>query len=155
GLRRHHHRDRRRAAVLLRRGLPPAVPGQEPVGLLRHRRHRCELPDRPDLNRPQSAAMEWSVANTLRKQLEDGRGDTTAMIYADRSITWSQMHERSARVAHALLAEGVTAGDRVAFIDKNGPEYFEVLFGGGMLNAVNVNVNWRLAPPEVEYIVND
>ncbi len=29
--------------VLLRRGLPPAVPRQEPVGLLRARRHRREL----------------------------------------------------------------------------------------------------------------
>ena len=37
---RYHHRDRNRAALLLRRGLPPAVPGQEPVGLLRHRRNR-------------------------------------------------------------------------------------------------------------------
>ena len=46
GLRADHHRDRRRAAVLLRRGLPPAVPGQEPRRLLRHRRHRRELPDR-------------------------------------------------------------------------------------------------------------
>ena len=33
-------------AVLLRRGLPPAVPRQEPRRLLRHRRHRRELPDR-------------------------------------------------------------------------------------------------------------
>ena len=34
------------APVLLRRGLPPAVPGQEPDGLLRHRRHGCLLPYR-------------------------------------------------------------------------------------------------------------
>ena len=32
--------------VLLRRGLPPAVSGEEPDGVLRARRHRCELPDR-------------------------------------------------------------------------------------------------------------
>ena len=99
--------------------------------------------------------MDWSVANTLRKQLDEGRGENVAMIYGDVKITWSQMFDRSARVAQALIAEGVGAEDRVAFLDKTGPEYFEVLFGGGMLNAVNVNVNWRLAPPEVEYIVND
>ena len=47
-LRRDHHRDPpgRGGPVLLRRGLPPAVPGQEPDGLLRHRRHRRELPGR-------------------------------------------------------------------------------------------------------------
>ena len=47
GPRRHHHRNPRRAAVLLRRGLPPAVSRQEPVRLLRPRRHRRELPHRP------------------------------------------------------------------------------------------------------------
>ena len=45
-LRCHHHRDPRCAAVLFRRGLPPAISGEEPDGLLRARRHRRELPDR-------------------------------------------------------------------------------------------------------------
>jgi long-chain acyl-CoA synthetase len=49
----------------------------------------------------------------------------------------------------------VRAQDRIAFLDKNGPEYFEVLFGGAKLNAVNVAVNWRLAPGEIRYIVDD
>ena len=48
GLRRDHDRDRRGRAVLLRRGLPPAVPRQEPERLLRPRRHRRQLPDRAD-----------------------------------------------------------------------------------------------------------
>ena len=41
-----HDRDRRRRPVLLRRGLPPAIPRQEPERLLRARRHRRRLPDR-------------------------------------------------------------------------------------------------------------
>src|ERR1700741_1164587 len=97
--------------------------------------------------------MDWTLGNTLRRHV-GARGGETMMIYGDRTITWSQMHERSAQVAQALLAEGVTSEDRVAYLDKNGPEFFEVLFGGGMINAVTVAVNWRLAPPEVEYIVN-
>ena len=43
---RDQHRNRRRAAVLFRRGLSPAVPGEESARLLRSRRHRRELPDR-------------------------------------------------------------------------------------------------------------
>jgi long-chain acyl-CoA synthetase len=43
----------------------------------------------------------------------------------------------------------------VAFVDRNGPEYFEVLFGGGKANVVNVAVNWRLTPGEMAYIIND
>ena len=45
--------------------------------------------------------------------------------------------------------------ERVAFLDKNGFEHFEVMFGAAMINAVCVDVNWRLAAPEVEFIVND
>ena len=41
-----HDRDPRRADLLLRGGLPPAVPGEEPDGLLRPRRHRRQLPHR-------------------------------------------------------------------------------------------------------------
>ena len=43
GLRPDHHRDQAGAGLLLRRGLPPAVPGQEPARLLPHPRHRGHL----------------------------------------------------------------------------------------------------------------
>ena len=44
--RRDHDRDRRGRPVLPGRGLPPAVPAEEPGRLLRHRRHGRLLPDR-------------------------------------------------------------------------------------------------------------
>ena len=58
-------------------------------------------------------------------------------------------------MARALLAAGVGPQDHVAFIDMNGPEYFEVLFGCAKINAINVGVNWRLAPAEMAYTIND
>ena len=45
-LRRDLDRGRRAGRVLLRRGLPPAVPGEGAERLLRPRRHRRQLPDR-------------------------------------------------------------------------------------------------------------
>ena len=58
-------------------------------------------------------------------------------------------------MAAGLAAAGVGPQDRVAFLDKNGIEHFEVFFGAALANAVCVDVNWRLAAPEVEFIVND
>ncbi|HEY4334023.1 MAG TPA: long-chain-fatty-acid--CoA ligase, partial [Ilumatobacteraceae bacterium] len=78
-----------------------------------------------------------------------------ALVLDGRSVTWSQLYARSQQVANLLAAHGVGAHDRVAFLDKNGIEHFEVFFGAAMLNAVCVDVNWRLAAPEIEYIVND
>ena len=56
--RRDHDRDRARArgpSLLLRRGLPPAVPGEEPRWLLRSGWHRRELPHRSHQQRLTSA----------------------------------------------------------------------------------------------------
>jgi long-chain acyl-CoA synthetase len=84
-----------------------------------------------------------------------GRSEQTALIEGDRTRTWGELLERSSQMAQALSADGVGPEDRVAFLDKNGIEHFEVFFGAALLNAVCVDVNWRLAAPEVEYIVND
>jgi len=77
------------------------------------------------------------------------------ITYGERVITWSEMDARSSRVAQGLLAAGLAEQSRIAFLDKNGPEYFEVLFGGGKANVVNVAVNWRLTPGEMAYVIND
>ena len=83
------------------------------------------------------------------------RSDSTCLIEGERTLTWGQMYERAQRVASGLAAAGVGEQDRVAFLDKNGIAHFDVFFGSALLNAVSVDVNWRLAAPEVEYIVND
>ena len=83
------------------------------------------------------------------------RADHPALVLGDRRVSWGQLLERSARTAQALGEASVGSEDRVAFLDKNGIEHFEVFFGAAMHNAVCVDVNWRLAAPEVEYIVND
>ncbi len=81
--------------------------------------------------------------------------DEEMIIYGDERITWQQMKDRSSQVANALRADGVGPGDRVAYVDKNGPEYFELAFACGFMNAVTVAVNWRLTPIEMTYIIND
>ena len=78
-----------------------------------------------------------------------------ALVLGDRRVTWGELYRRSCQVANLLRSAGVGPEDRVAFLDKNGIEHFEVFFGAALINAVSVDVNWRLAPPEVEYVVND
>ncbi len=95
-----------------------------------------------------------SIADIIRAH-GVGRAQNLALVLGDRRLTWADLLHRSQKVAAALADEGVGVQDRVAFLDKNGIEHFEVFFGASMLNAVSVDVNWRLAAPEVEYIVND
>lgn len=98
--------------------------------------------------------MAFSIAGTIRAQSRD-RGDATALTFQDRSLSFRDLDERSSRTATGLADLGVGERDRIAFLDKNCPEYFDTLFGAAKLNAVDVAVNWRLAPPEILYTVND
>jgi len=91
------------------------------------------------------------IVRTFGPQL----GAKPALILGDRHLSWSDLYARSCQTANALAAAGVGPQDRVAFLDKNGIEHFEVFYGCALLNAVSVDVNWRLAAPEVEYVIND
>jgi long-chain acyl-CoA synthetase len=95
-----------------------------------------------------------NIADVIRTH-GAGRPDAPALEFEGRSVSFGELHERSSRVASALQGVGVGQGDRVAFIDKNGVEYFEVTFGLAKCGAVNVAVNWRLAPAEMAQIIED
>jgi len=96
-----------------------------------------------------------TLGDITRHHLEI-RPDKLAMVYDNdgREWTYRQLDEEACQCANALIAIGVGEGTRVAYLDKNKPEYFTLLFGVSKLNAVSVAVNWRLAPPEMEYILN-
>jgi long-chain acyl-CoA synthetase len=69
--------------------------------------------------------------------------------------SWAEVYEHARQVSRQMGAAGVAAGDRVAFLDRNGIDYFEVFFGCALMGAVCVAVNWRLAPTEMAAIVED
>ena len=83
------------------------------------------------------------------------RGDKPALECGDRSLTFQELYDRSQAVAGALAGEGVRAQDRISLLERNSVEILEVTFGAALLNAVVVNINWRLAPPEILQIIED
>ncbi|MBV9253442.1 MAG: long-chain-fatty-acid--CoA ligase [Actinobacteria bacterium] len=95
-----------------------------------------------------------SIGDIIRTQGTE-RAERTALEYEGRSVTFGELDRRSSQVANALRAAGVGPQECVAFVDKNGPEYFEVAFGIAKINAINVGVNWRLTPAEMRHIIDD
>ena len=71
------------------------------------------------------------------------------------SVTWAQIHERVSGLAAALRERGVRAGDRVAIMMTNRPEFLEMMFAANAIGAIVVPVNFRLAPDEIAYILTD
>lgn len=71
------------------------------------------------------------------------------------ALTYADLEEQSKRLAAWLAAAGVGSGDRVAFLAGNTTDTFEALFACAKLTAILVPLNWRLAVPELDFIIND
>jgi acyl-CoA synthetase (AMP-forming)/AMP-acid ligase II len=83
------------------------------------------------------------------------RPEVPAMIFEGRTITYGEFDERTNKTANMLASCGIAKEDRVAILSKNCPEYVEFYFANGRLGSVSVPLNFRLAPAELEYIIND
>ncbi|MER6305853.1 long-chain fatty acid--CoA ligase [Streptomyces sp. NPDC001657] len=79
----------------------------------------------------------------------------TALIHGDTATTYAGLHERTTRLAHALRERGIRRADRIAYLGPNHPSYLETLFAAGILGAVFVPLNTRLAGPELAYQLAD
>jgi len=95
-----------------------------------------------------------SVADISRIQAAD-RPDAIALDFNDRLTSFRRLDARASCVAQGLIAAGQTPDARVGYLGKNSDRYFEVLLGTFKARAVIVGVNWRLAPPEIAYVLND
>lgn len=80
--------------------------------------------------------------------------DKTAVIYGDKTFTWTQFQERVFRLANGLKALGVDRGDKVAFICPNTPPMLEAHYAVPLLGAALVSINIRLSANEMSYIIN-
>jgi fatty-acyl-CoA synthase len=83
------------------------------------------------------------------------RGDAVAFEFEGRQTSFAQFDVLTNRVANALQATGVRPRERVAYLGKNSDIYFELLLGAIKANVVMAPVNWRLAGPEIAFIVED
>jgi fatty-acyl-CoA synthase len=80
--------------------------------------------------------------------------DKTAVVYGERRLTYLELAEAATRMAHALKASGVQAGDRVAYLMPNVPEMLVAQFAVPLAGAVLVAVNTRLSDEEIAGILN-
>ena len=84
------------------------------------------------------------------------RGSQTAVIQGDRRVAWSDLLDRAGQVANALAAEGVGPQDRIAFLDKNSVEHFEVFYGAALSSTPSASMSAGGSPlPRSATIVND
>jgi acyl-CoA synthetase (AMP-forming)/AMP-acid ligase II len=79
--------------------------------------------------------------------------DKVAVVDGDRRYSYSDLAERSWRLANALRSAGLAKGDRVAALLFNSAGMLEAHFGVPAAGGVLVAVNNRLSSAEVGYIL--
>jgi long-chain acyl-CoA synthetase len=81
--------------------------------------------------------------------------DRPALMHTGRRWTYRQWYARMGRFADALSALGVRPSDRVAFYVNTSEASVTTYFACQRLGAAAVPINFRLAPREVAYILED
>jgi acyl-CoA synthetase (AMP-forming)/AMP-acid ligase II len=81
--------------------------------------------------------------------------DAEFAVQGARRVTYREAQAFANRIANALAGAGVAPGDRVALLSKNAIELVLWYYGCAKCGAVPVPLNYRLAPPEWRYIVDD
>ena len=96
----------------------------------------------PDLN--WFAVLAHHATRSPEKAITVFEGETT---------TYGEMARRATALAGGLAEQGVGRNDVVALLSYNSPEFLETIFAANYLGAIAMPINWRLAAPEVRYIL--
>ncbi|MEO7339106.1 MAG: long-chain-fatty-acid--CoA ligase [Caldimonas sp.] len=86
---------------------------------------------------------------------ETRQPDAVAITFGGTDLTWAGLAERVRRNAAAQRAAGLVPGDRVAVLDLNHPSCLELTLACAQVGTANAVVNFRLAPPEIVFVIND
>ena len=79
--------------------------------------------------------------------------DKPLAVFGDDVVTYQGMADWAAALAAGLHARGVGAGDVVGLLSYNNIEFLATIFAANYLGAIAMPINWRLAAPELRFIL--
>ncbi len=95
-----------------------------------------------------------TVAEVLRWRTRQ-HPDRVAVWFEGRETTYRELDRASNRVDNALIRAGLEPGQRVCVLDKGHDSFIELIFAIAKAGGVYTPVNWRLAGPEIAFVLND
>src|SRR2546430_3054477 len=79
----------------------------------------------------------------------------TALVVDGAAVSFKALQERVKNIAAALAANGFAAGDRLALLLPNSPEYIELVYACSWLGVTAVPINARLSSTEIDRVLLD
>lgn len=83
------------------------------------------------------------------------RPDGIAFEQDGARITYRETDHLTRQLIAWLKAHGIARGDRIAWLGKNEVMYFLAYLAAARMGAVMVPIGWRLAAPEIAFILTD
>lgn len=119
----------------------------------------CEW-DRTAVGRPRRGEASQPMINSMNvawwvRRWAELCPDKPALHFQGRTITYAELFARSEAVACWLQSLGLEKGDRVAVLLDNCPEFIELYLACARLGVIFVPFNFRLAPPEIDYLLGN
>lgn len=96
----------------------------------------------------------WLTAKDVLRANAVKWANKTGVKDLNKSFTFKEWNERSCRLANALADLGMKKGDRFAVLAYNSVEWMELYAAAAKGGFVCVPLMFRLAAPEMEYIIN-
>src|SRR5207245_950622 len=133
-------------------------------------RRTAKLPDRADATKPGMAQRGSHVEvpppdlDAINAAADRGmlpaywaaqRGDAIALVSPAGSRTFGEANANANRLVRALSARGVRAGDGVALMCANRPEFAETVAAAQRAGLRLTTINWHLTGDEAGYILDD
>jgi benzoate-CoA ligase len=98
----------------------------------------------------------FNIADYLvDRHVREGRGNRTAILCGDESVTYAQVAERSNRVGNGLRSLGVRRDERVLLLLLDTPAFVYSFFGAQKIGAVPIPTNTLLKSQDYRYMLND
>ncbi|MFZ3048281.1 MAG: AMP-binding protein, partial [Desulfatirhabdiaceae bacterium] len=95
----------------------------------------------------------WVIADMIRRSRYH-YPDKKALIFGDRSLTYSELEDQSNRVANALLGLGVKKYDRVAILAHNTIHHVLTWLGCCKTGTIYLAINYLLRGKDITYCIN-
>ncbi len=97
-----------------------------------------------------TTAASLGVTELLRKQAV-ARADAVAIEDASGQLSYADLDRWTGRIAGALRAHGVAAGERIAVLAENRREYLALQLAAAGLGVIVACLNWRLTDGEAAH----
>jgi len=116
---------------------------------------------------PIVTASDFSLAE-VHEAIAASRPDADCLVFRDRRYSWSEVTERTRRLANYLISVGLgchterndladheSGQDHLAILLHNGNEYLESMLGALKARVASLNVNYRYVADELSYLLVD